>query len=257
MTPPADLRSISDVAPLIAEGEVSPVDLVRGCLARIEARRELNAFISVMAESALAEAERAAVEIAHGRYRGPLHGIPVGVKDIYLTEGKVTEGNSDLYRGFVPRFDATSVRRLKEAGAILVGKTGTSELATANTWPANNPWDLARQAGGSSTGSATGVAASELMIGMGTCTGGSTSSSRAWSASSWSSCGSAFSARPFTMEAVSRAALSLTSTHATFAPSFAKRRAVCRPIPLPAPVMSATLSLSFICVRSISCVPSR
>ena len=94
--------------------------LRRGKLTRSEVRRGLVA--------AGLPAER---EIVAGRYRGPLHGIPVGIKDIYLTQGKVTEGNSDLYRGFVPRFDATAVARLKDAGAVITGKAGTSELATA------------------------------------------------------------------------------------------------------------------------------
>ena len=77
--PAADLRSIAEIAPLIASGAISPVDLVRRCLARIEGRRELNAFITVMAREALADAERAAAEIAAGRCRGPLHGVPVSV----------------------------------------------------------------------------------------------------------------------------------------------------------------------------------
>jgi aspartyl-tRNA(Asn)/glutamyl-tRNA(Gln) amidotransferase subunit A len=162
-------------ADLLRRRTITPVQLAEAVLARIEAvEPRVNTFANrYPADEVMAAARTATEEIAAGRYRGPLHGIPVGVKDIYLTEGKVTEGNSDLYRGFVPRYDATSVQRLKEAGALLVGKTGTSELATANTWPANNPWDLNRQAGGSSTGSATGVAASQFMIGMGTCTGGS------------------------------------------------------------------------------------
>ena len=82
---------------------------------------------------------RAADEIASGGYRGPLHGIPVGVKDICLTEGKVTEGNSKLYTGFVPSFDATVVARLKAAGAVIVGKAGTSELATGERMARQEP----------------------------------------------------------------------------------------------------------------------
>ena len=164
-----------EAAELIRTRQLSPVELAQATLERIAAvEPRIGTFANLYpADEVLAQAQAAADEIARGRYRGPLHGITVGVKDIYLTAGKVTEGNSDLYRGFVPTFDATSVVRLKAAGAVLVGKTGTSELATANAWPANNPWDFTRAAGGSSTGSATGVAASEFMIGMGTCTGGS------------------------------------------------------------------------------------
>lgn len=162
-------------ADLIRRRQLSPVELAKAVLERndkVEPR--IGTYANrYPAEEVLAQAQAAEDEIARGRYRGPLHGIPVGLKDIYLTKGKVTEGNSKLYRGFVPRFDGTAVVRLKEAGAVIFGKTGTSELATANGWPAKNPWDFERQAGGSSTGSATGVAASQFMIGMGTCTGGS------------------------------------------------------------------------------------
>jgi aspartyl-tRNA(Asn)/glutamyl-tRNA(Gln) amidotransferase subunit A len=164
-----------EAADLIRRKKLSPVELAEATLNRIAAvEPTINSFASLYpADEILAQARQAAKDIARGKYRGPLHGITVGVKDIYLTEGKVTEGNSDLYRGFVPSFDATAVARLKAAGAVLFGKTGTSELATATGWPARNPWDFNRAAGGSSTGSATGVAASEVMVGMGTCTGGS------------------------------------------------------------------------------------
>jgi aspartyl-tRNA(Asn)/glutamyl-tRNA(Gln) amidotransferase subunit A len=162
-------------AELIRTRRLSPVDLVKACLARSDAVEDrVNTYVNQYpVDEVLAAAEAAAKEIARGKYRGPLHGIPIGLKDIYLTKGKVTEGNSKLYTGMVPDFDATSVVRLMAAGAIILGKVGTSELATAEGWPGNNPWDLARQAGGSSTGSATGVAASQFPIGMGTCTGGS------------------------------------------------------------------------------------
>ena len=173
-TPLYDLE-VWQAADLIRRRVVTPLELAEATLERIEAvEPRIGTFANLYpADEVLAQARVATAEIARGRYRGPLHGVTVGLKDIYLTEGKVTEGNSDLYRGFVPAFDATSVVRLKEAGAVIVGKAGTSELATANTWPARNPWDFRRVAGGSSTGSATGVAASQFMIGMGTCTGGS------------------------------------------------------------------------------------
>jgi aspartyl-tRNA(Asn)/glutamyl-tRNA(Gln) amidotransferase subunit A len=163
------------VSDLIRRGVITPTQLGQAVVRRIEATESRIGTFANLYEPAeiMAAAEAATAEIQQGRYRGPLHGIPVGVKDIYFTRGKVTEGNSKLYTGFVPDFDATAVARLKEAGAVIVGKTGTSELATANTWPAKNPWDENRAAGGSSTGSATGVAASQFMIGMGTCTGGS------------------------------------------------------------------------------------
>ncbi len=162
-------------ADLLRRGVISPVELAEATLARIEAvEPRVLAFTNAYpADEVLVQARTAAEEIASGEYRGPLHGIPVGVKDICLTEGKVTEGNSKLYTGFVPAFDATLVARLKEAGAVIVGKTGTSELATGSAWPAKNAWDLRRTPGGSSSGSGAGVAASEFMIGIGTDTGGS------------------------------------------------------------------------------------
>lgn len=162
-------------ADLIRRRMVSPVELAEATLERIEETEpRIETFVNQYpADEIMAQAEAAEDEIAAGRYLGPLHGITVGLKDIYLTEGKVTEGNSGLYKGFTPSFDATSVARLKAAGAVIVGKVGTAELATADQWPAKNPWDFDRVAGGSSTGSATGVAASQFMVGMGTCTGGS------------------------------------------------------------------------------------
>lgn len=167
--------AVAEAAPFLRDGSLSPVDLVEAFLERIEAvEARVDAFVFPYSKDEVrAQAEVAAREIRRGRYRGPLHGVPVGVKDIYFTAGKPTEGNSKLYEGFVPDFDATAVARLKEAGAIILGKAGTSELATATAWPASNPWDLTRTPGGSSSGSAAGVAASEFMVGMGTCTGGS------------------------------------------------------------------------------------
>lgn len=162
-------------AQLIRTGKLSPVDLAKATLARIRAvESRVLAFVNPYPEAEILAAARAAEkEIKRGHYRGPLHGITVGLKDIYFTKGKVTEGNSKLYEGFVPEFDGTAVARLKAAGAIIFGKVGTSELATSTVSAANNPWDLLRTPGGSSSGSAAGIAASEFMIGMGTCTGGS------------------------------------------------------------------------------------
>jgi aspartyl-tRNA(Asn)/glutamyl-tRNA(Gln) amidotransferase subunit A len=162
-------------AQLIRARRLSPVRLAEATLARIAAvDPKVKAFVNLYAASEiLAAAHEAEREIRRGHYRGPLHGVTVGLKDIYFTKGKVTEGNSRLYTGFVPGFDATAVARLKAAGAVIFGKVGTSELATSTASEANNPWDLARTPGGSSSGSAAGVGASEFMIGMGTCTGGS------------------------------------------------------------------------------------
>lgn len=163
------------VAQLIRSRKLSPVELAEATLERIaEVESRVLAFVNPYPKAEILAAARAAEqEIRRGNYRGPLHGITVGLKDIYFTKGKVTEGNSRLYEGFVPEFDGTAVARLKAAGAIIFGKLGTSELATSTVSAANNPWDLLRTPGGSSSGSAAGIAASEFMLGMGTCTGGS------------------------------------------------------------------------------------
>lgn len=175
--PDVDLYDLEvwQAAQLIRARKLSPVDLAKATLARIaKVEGGVEAFVNPYpAEEILAAARAAENEIKRGHYRGPLHGITVGIKDIYFTKGKVTEGNSKLYEGFVPEFDATSVAKLKAAGVIIMGKMGTSELATSTVSNAKNPWDLLRTPGGSSSGSAAGIAASEFMIGMGTCTGGS------------------------------------------------------------------------------------
>ncbi len=179
MTLPApDLRSISELAPRIARGEVSPVDLVRGCLARIDGRRELNAFITVMRESALADAERAATEIAQGRYRGPLHGIPVSVKDLVDVAGTPTTSGSAV-PPLNPAQDAPIVARLRDAGAIIIGKTNLHEFAFGTTTdetafgPVRNPFDTSRSAGGSSSGAAVALVEGMCYGSIGTDTGGS------------------------------------------------------------------------------------
>lgn len=176
--PAADLRSISELAPLVARGEVSPVDLVRGCLARIDGRRELAAFITVMGESALADAERAAAEIAQGRHRGPLHGIPVSVKDLVDVAGTPTTSGSAV-PPLRPAQDAPIVTRLREAGAIIVGKTNLHEFAFGTTTDetafgaVRNPFDTSRSAGGSSSGAAVALVEGMCYGSIGTDTGGS------------------------------------------------------------------------------------
>lgn len=173
-----DLRGIAAIAPLVRRGELSPVDLVRGCLARIEARHELNAFITVMAASALADAAAAEREIASGRYRGPLHGIPVSVKDLIDVRGTPTTSGSAVPPRH-PRHDAPVVRRLREAGAILIGKTNLHEFAFGTTSEetafgvVKNPFDMTRSAGGSSSGAAVALVEGMCFASIGTDTGGS------------------------------------------------------------------------------------
>src|SRR6266480_2365313 len=154
-----DFLTIAEAARLIERKELSPIELVESRLdriARLDGR--LNSFIRVLAEEARAEARAAEAEIAADRYRGPLHGIPIGLKDIYETAGVATTGHSKVMQHHVPQKDAFSVQRLREAGAIVVGKLATHEFALGGPsfdlpWPpARNPWDLSRFTGGSSSG---------------------------------------------------------------------------------------------------------
>jgi aspartyl-tRNA(Asn)/glutamyl-tRNA(Gln) amidotransferase subunit A len=178
MTPAPDLRSIGEIAPLIRTAALSPVDLVRAALARIDARPELNAFITVMRDTALVEAEAAAREIAAGRYRGPLHGVPVSVKDLVDVSGTPTTAGSAVPPRR-PRVDAPIVTRLRSAGAIVVGKTNLHEFAFGTTCeesafgPVRHPQDLSRSPGGSSGGAAVALVEGMCFASVGTDTGGS------------------------------------------------------------------------------------
>ena len=166
---------ISEAGELIRNRRISCVDLAEAVLERgaaVEAR-VLTFALAYSAEEVLAQAQDLDRLLRRGRYLGPLHGIPIGLKDIIFTAGKPTEGNSVVYRGFVPSFDATHVTALKQAGANIVGKTHTIELASGDPAPTNNPWDLARQPGGSSSGSGSGTAAGQFLAGMGSDTRGS------------------------------------------------------------------------------------
>ena len=173
-----DLRNISSVAPLIRAKGVSPVELVRGCLAQIDRRRDGNAFITVMGDRALEDAERAAKEIVAGRYLGPLHGIPVAVKDLIHVAGTPTTSGSRVPAP-VPSTDAPVVRRLREAGAIIIGKTNLHEFAFGTTsdetafGPVRHPQKPLHSAGGSSGGSASALVDGMCFGALGTDTGGS------------------------------------------------------------------------------------
>jgi aspartyl-tRNA(Asn)/glutamyl-tRNA(Gln) amidotransferase subunit A len=174
----ADLRSISEIAPLVRAGELSPVSLVEGCLDRINAKRALNAFITVMAESALTDARAAEREIAAGRYRGRLHGIPISVKDLIDVAGTPTTSASAV-PPLQPTRDAEIVRRLRDAGAVIVGKTNLHEFAFGTTGEdtafgqIRNPHDEKRSAGGSSSGAAVALVEGMCFASIGTDTGGS------------------------------------------------------------------------------------
>ncbi|MDP9457953.1 MAG: amidase family protein [Actinomycetota bacterium] len=162
-------------ARFIARGDLSPDELVRSVLERIDRiNPRLEAYVSVFHDDALAEARRATDElVAHGS-RGPLHGIPVAIKDLYDVRGKPTLAGSRVREGHVAAADSEVVSRLRRAGAIIVGKTVTHEFASGVTSPpARNPWNLDRVPGGSSGGSGAAVAADLCMAATGTDTAGS------------------------------------------------------------------------------------
>jgi aspartyl-tRNA(Asn)/glutamyl-tRNA(Gln) amidotransferase subunit A len=167
--------TLTEAAAAIKARELSPVELADSVLARIDAVEEkITAFATVTAEIARKEAEKAESEIAAGSYRGPLHGIPVGIKDLYETAGIATTSSSAVRAEYVPEHDSAVVEKLAAAGAVMVGKTHTHEFAYGAVTPTTrNPWNLDRVPGGSSGGSAAAVAAGECMVGMGSDTGGS------------------------------------------------------------------------------------
>ena len=172
--------TIAQASKLIAERALSPVEYATALLARIDALDpQINAFITVTREHALAQARTAEREIQAGRYRGPLHGIPFALKDIFDTAGILTSGHSKIAIDRVPREDAAATAKLYDAGAVLLGKLATHEFAHGGPsfdlpWPpARNPWNPAHFTGSSSTGSGAAVAAGFVPAALGSDTGGS------------------------------------------------------------------------------------
>jgi len=171
--------AIEDAAGLLRERRLSPVEVTEAALARIASLARLNAFITVTAELALEQAREAEREIAAGRYRGPLHGIPVAVKDLFATAGIRTTAGSRILRDWIPEADATVVRQLRDAGAVLVGKLNMHEFAygissvNPHYGDVRNPYDETRIPGGSSGGSAVAVVTGMAFAAMGSDTGGS------------------------------------------------------------------------------------
>ena len=172
--------TITEASGLIATRKLSPVELTRTFLDRIAALdRQLNSYLLVTADRAMEQARAAEQEIAAGRYRGPMHGIPYALKDIYCTAGIRTTGHSRTREHYVPSFDATTVTKLTQAGAILLGKLSTHEFAHGGPsfdlpWPAaRNPWNRDHVTGGSSSGSGAAGAAGLTMGSLGSDTGGS------------------------------------------------------------------------------------
>jgi aspartyl-tRNA(Asn)/glutamyl-tRNA(Gln) amidotransferase subunit A len=174
------LYSMRELAELVRTRQVSPVEVVLAHQARCDRLNPtLNAFVTLVPELALEAARQAEQEIARGNYRGPLHGLPIGLKDIFDTAGIRTTHGSSFYRDNVPEEDAACVTLLKQAGAIVLGKCNTHEFAagstTNNPWygASRNPWNLERSPGGSSGGSGAAVAAFLCSGATGTDTGGS------------------------------------------------------------------------------------
>ncbi len=172
--------TISDAASLIESKQLSPVELVAAHLERIEQTDgRLNSFITLLADEAMAAAAEAEGAIRRGEYRGALHGIPIGLKDLYYTKGVRTTVGSKIMREFVPDYDAAVTERFRDAGAVLMGKLQMHEFALGATsenphdGPAHNPWDITRITGGSSGGSGSAVAAGQCMAALGSDTGGS------------------------------------------------------------------------------------
>jgi aspartyl-tRNA(Asn)/glutamyl-tRNA(Gln) amidotransferase subunit A len=175
-----DFITIAEAARLIAARKLSPVELVQAKLARMEALDgQINAFITPTSEHAMRQARAAENELASGTPRGPLHGIPFALKDIYATSGIPTTGHSKVGKDNVPREDAAVTERLYAAGGLLLGKLSTHEFAHGSPdfdapWPpARNPWNPEHATGGSSSGSGAAVAAGFVLAAMGSDTGGS------------------------------------------------------------------------------------
>ena len=178
MTDALHYQTILELSSQIRSGDLSPLTLTEALLARIEALDgRLKSYATVMAESALAEARTAEVEIAAGRYLGPLHGIPIAVKDLCYTKGVRTMGGCAVLADHVPDFDATVVRRFRDAGAVLLGKLNLTEGAMAGYNPAfdvpENPWKESHWSGASSSGSGAATAAGLAFATLGSDTGGS------------------------------------------------------------------------------------
>jgi aspartyl-tRNA(Asn)/glutamyl-tRNA(Gln) amidotransferase subunit A len=172
--------SLTEAAARIRTRSITPTQLTEACLARVEAYNpKLNAFITVMREPALAQARELEAEQRSGKLRSPLHGVPIALKDNVDTAGVRTTAASAVFDDRIPQQDAEVTRRLKEAGAVLIGKTNLHEFAMGGTsatsyyGPVRNPWALDRNPGGSSGGSAAAVSAGLCFGALGTDTGGS------------------------------------------------------------------------------------
>src|SRR5215471_9335986 len=170
---PEDL-SIAAAASAIRDGNLLPVDYVRALLRRTDALEpRMQAWVTIDREAVLAEAKQHEAEARKKEFRGLLHAVPVGIKDIFHTKGLKTSMGSVLFKDFIPHEDAKAVAKLKEAGAIVLGKTVTTQFAYLDPGTTRNPWNIAHTPGGSSSGSAAAVAARMCPAAIGTQTVGS------------------------------------------------------------------------------------
>ncbi len=166
--------SIAAAASAIRDGNLSPVDYVRALLGRIDVLEpRIQAWVTIDREAVLAEAKQHEAEARKKQFRGSLHGVPVGIKDIFHTRGLKTSMGSVLFKDFIPHEDARAVAKLKEAGAIVLGKTVTTQFAYLDPGTTRNPWNITHTPGGSSSGSAAAVAARMCPAAIGTQTVGS------------------------------------------------------------------------------------
>ncbi len=166
--------TVTQAAAAIAEGSLAASGLAEACLNRIDALDDgLKAWVYVDRDTVLADAQAADAAVSEGRPLGPLHGVPVGLKDIYYTANIPTRAGSAVYRDFVPDYDAATLTLLKRAGAVMLGKAVTTEFACLDPSPTRNPWNAAHTPGGSSSGSAVAVAARMCPAAMGSQTVGS------------------------------------------------------------------------------------
>ena len=167
--------SVAEAAAQIREGTLSPVALAVSLLARIDALDgDLLVWVTIDRDAVLSSAREREAEVQRGDQLGLIHGVPVGLKDIFYTDGMLTACGSKVNADFVPEFDATSVSRIRAAGGIILGKTVTTEFASGDPSPTRNPWNLEHTPGGSSSGSCAAVAARMVPAALGSKTAGST-----------------------------------------------------------------------------------
>ena len=174
MTEPC-LMTLSEAVRHIRAGGLSPLELLESCLENIDLLEpDVKAWVTLDREGALRQAKLLSDDAIGGALRGPLHGIPVGIKDIFYTAGMRTTAGHSAMADFIPRYDSAVVERLRQAGAIILGKTATTEFALMAPAATRNPWNLAHTPGGSSSGSGAAVAARMCPVAIGSQTGGST-----------------------------------------------------------------------------------